>query len=118
MARDTPAQVTEGDSHVVRFGVELKDQHPSFKEFVKGNEVDDPESTEIQHGKEGTIPWGPGASSYMSSGLDGPNASYPYLPPVLEEPSSSFSEGFNSVIKFSSSITDILIDDLCSSLLY
>jgi len=93
MAHDTSAQVTQGDSHVSRLSVEFKDQNPSFKDLVRGNEIDDPDPTGLQHGKEAAVHWGSGTSPYLSSGLDNPN-SYPYLPPVLEEPSSSFSEGF------------------------
>ncbi|XP_020268739.1 uncharacterized protein LOC109844188 isoform X2 [Asparagus officinalis] len=87
------AQVTQGDSHVPQFNVEFKDhRNPSFKDIVRGKEIDDPETTGLQHGRDGTVHWGPAASPYLSSGLDDPNSSYPYLPPVLEEPSSSFSE--------------------------
>lgn len=110
------AQVTQGDSHVPQFNVEFKDhQNPSFKDIVRGKEIDDPETTGLQHGRDGTVHWGPGASPYLSSGLDDPNSSYPYLPPVLEEPSSSFSEGFELLVKFHS-ILGIFVH--CSFLLF
>ncbi|RRT46095.1 hypothetical protein B296_00038368 [Ensete ventricosum] len=47
--------------------------------------------SDTQHGREPAVHWAPGNSPYLSSGQDDPN-SYPYLPTVLEEPSSSFSE--------------------------
>ncbi|KAJ6814149.1 uncharacterized protein M6B38_140130 [Iris pallida] len=91
-AQDTVTRVNNGDSHVVRFSTESKDQNPSFKDLSRSSDIDDSEAAGLQHGRETTGHWGSGTSPYLASGLDDPNSSYPYLPPVLEEPSSSFSE--------------------------
>lgn len=85
------AQVSQGDSHVVRLA-ETKNQNPSFNDFVRGNEMDNRETAGLPHEREPSSHWGSGSSPYISTGLDDPNSSYPYLPPVLEEPGSSFSE--------------------------
>ncbi|XP_066305953.1 uncharacterized protein [Miscanthus floridulus] len=50
------------------------------------------ESAEAQNTQEPSARWGPGDSSNLVSGLEDANPSYPYLPTVLEEPGSSFSE--------------------------
>ncbi|KAK8955742.1 hypothetical protein KSP40_PGU007382 [Platanthera guangdongensis] len=58
----------------------------SFKALVTTNETDDSEASNTHQGREPAINWGSTNSPYLSSGLDDPNSSYPYLPPVLEEP--------------------------------
>ncbi|KAJ6800003.1 uncharacterized protein M6B38_287050 [Iris pallida] len=88
---DTTTRVNAGNSHV-RFSAESKDQNPSFKDLVRSSDTDDSEAAGLQHGRETNAQWGPGSSPFLASGLDDPNSSYPYLPPVLEEPTSSFSE--------------------------
>ncbi|XP_008782442.2 uncharacterized protein LOC103701978 [Phoenix dactylifera] len=91
-AQDTTARVNQGDSHGAHFTDESKSQNPSFKDFVKGNDMGDPEAAGVQHGREPSVHWASGGSPYLASGMEDPNSSYPHLPPVLEEPSSSFSE--------------------------
>lgn len=90
---DVPAQVSQGDSHAVRFH-ENQSQNPPFK-GLSGNDVlmDGSESTEAQNTQEPSTRWGPGDSPNLASGFEDANPSYPYLPTVLEEPGSSFSEG-------------------------
>ncbi|KAJ0989091.1 hypothetical protein J5N97_007447 [Dioscorea zingiberensis] len=58
----------------------------------QGNIVDDSDAAVVQPGKETSVYWNSGNSPYVSSAPDDPNSSFPYLPPVLEEPGSSFSE--------------------------
>ncbi|KAF8723972.1 hypothetical protein HU200_020975 [Digitaria exilis] len=89
---DVPAQVSQGDSHAVRFH-ENQSQNPPFK-GLSGNDVlmDGSESTEAQNTQEPSTRWGPGDSPNLASGFEDANPSYPYLPTVLEEPGSSFSE--------------------------
>ncbi|XWS44618.1 hypothetical protein CRYUN_Cryun15aG0063400 [Craigia yunnanensis] len=56
------------------------------------SEMDYPDAEGHQIESEPPSNWGSGNSPYATT-LDGPSSSYPpYLPPVLEEPSSSFSE--------------------------
>ncbi|XP_042418052.1 uncharacterized protein LOC122006565 isoform X1 [Zingiber officinale] len=85
MRRDVSSQTNQGET----FSVESKNQ-TSFKDPVRSSQTDDPEPT-AHHGKEPSVHWAPGNSPYMSTGQDEPNA-YSYLPTVLEEPNSSFSE--------------------------
>jgi hypothetical protein len=55
--------------------------------------MDDPESERNQNEGESSANWTSGNPPYTTA-IDDPNSSYsPFLPPVLEEPSSSFSEG-------------------------
>lgn len=96
LAQDTTARVNLGDSHGAHFTAESKNQNPSFKDLVKGNEMGDSEAARVQHGREPSVHWASGNSPYLSSGMEDPNSSYPHLPPVFEEPSSSFSEGTTS----------------------
>ncbi|PIA40520.1 hypothetical protein AQUCO_02500317v1 [Aquilegia coerulea] len=87
-AQDVPSQ-SQGDTHTKRFPEEITMTQPSFRDLLSRNEMDDPESA----GREQSSPWGTVNSPYMTPTHDDPNSSfYPNLPPVLEEPSSSFSE--------------------------
>ncbi|PIA40522.1 hypothetical protein AQUCO_02500318v1 [Aquilegia coerulea] len=87
-AQDVPSQ-SQGDTHTKRFPEEITMTQPSFQDLLSRNEMDDPDSA----GREQSSPWGTVNSPYMTPTHDDPNSSfYPNLPPVLEEPSSSFSE--------------------------
>ena len=63
------------------------------------------EGAETQISQEPPAERGPEGPPDLASGLDEGNLPYPYLPTVLEEPSSSFSEGLTYF-------------DLCSYLLH
>lgn len=89
---DVPAQVSQGDSHAVHFDFETS-QNPPFKGLSRNDVLDGSESAESQNTQEPSTRWGPGDSSNLASGLEDAHPSYPYLPTVLEEPGSSFSEG-------------------------
>jgi len=86
---DVPAQVSQGDSHAVRFHETPSQNSP----FSRNDVLDSLESAEVQNTQEPSTRWGPGDSPNLASGLEDANPSYPYLPTVLEEPGSSFSEG-------------------------
>ncbi|KAK8452185.1 hypothetical protein SEVIR_5G071300v4 [Setaria viridis] len=88
---DVSAQVSQGDSHAVRFH-ETPSQNPPFKGLSRNDVLDGSESAESQNTQEPSTRWGPGDSPNLASGLEDANPSYPYLPTVLEEPGSSFSE--------------------------
>ncbi|RLN21923.1 uncharacterized protein C2845_PM07G04180 [Panicum miliaceum] len=88
---DVPAQVSQDDSRAVRFH-ETPSQNPPFKSLSRNDVLDGSESAEVQNIQEPSTRWGPGDSPNLVSGLDDANPSYPYLPTVLEEPGSSFSE--------------------------
>ncbi|XP_057972004.1 uncharacterized protein LOC131160384 isoform X2 [Malania oleifera] len=85
---DVPAQLgsTRGDSR------ETPNKQVTFSEPVSTSEMDDPYMERQQNEREPSANWDPGNTPYTTT-LDDPNSSYsPYLAPVLEEPSSSFSE--------------------------
>ncbi|KAL6619880.1 hypothetical protein ACP70R_035019 [Stipagrostis hirtigluma subsp. patula] len=89
--KDVP-QGTERDSRSVRFNFESKDQNPSFKDLVRSDASENLEGAEGQIPQEPSAQWGSEGSPNLASGLDDANPPYNYLPTVLEEPSSSFSE--------------------------
>ncbi|KAL5202798.1 hypothetical protein ABZP36_013750 [Zizania latifolia] len=90
--KDVVAQGTEHDSRAVRFNVESKNQNHSFKDLVRSDAPENLDGSETHISQEPLAQWGPGGSPNLASGLDDANPPYPYLPTVLEEPSSSFSE--------------------------
>lgn len=70
-----------------------------FKDPVSSSEVYAAAESR-QNENEDAGNWGPGSSPYPNT-VEDPNSSYsPYLQPVPEEPSSSFSEGNLIVISF------------------
>ncbi|KAJ4794244.1 transmembrane protein [Rhynchospora pubera] len=99
--QESPSHPTHADPHV-RFSLEPKDHNLSFKDLARGpgTDLEDPEvlvSGSHQHAREASAQWGPATSPNHSlttagAGAEDPNVAYPYLPTVLEEPSSSFSE--------------------------
>ncbi|CAL5096652.1 unnamed protein product [Urochloa decumbens] len=89
--KDVP-QGTEHDSRAVRFNIESKDQNPSFKDLIRSDASENLEAAEAQIPQEPNAQWESEGSPNLASGLDDANPPYPYLPTVLEEPSSSFSE--------------------------
>ncbi|PKA56732.1 hypothetical protein AXF42_Ash012862 [Apostasia shenzhenica] len=92
MTQDVSAGANQVDPHSAHFISESRNLNPSFKELVRNDEPDDSEASKRQQGRDAAVHWGPSNSPYLSNGLDDTNSSYPYLPPVLEEPGSSFSE--------------------------
>lgn len=95
--KDAP-QGTEHDSRAVRFNIESKDQNPSFKDLVRSDAAENLEGAEAQISQEPSAQWDSEGSPHLASGLDEATQPYPYLPTVLEEPTSSFSEGVASII--------------------
>ncbi|XP_048128217.1 uncharacterized protein LOC115755897 isoform X2 [Rhodamnia argentea] len=64
----------------------------TFREPVSNTEMDDPDVEGSRNERQSPANWASGNSPYTAP-LEDPGSSYsPYLPPVLEEPSSSFSE--------------------------
>ncbi|TXG60707.1 hypothetical protein EZV62_015280 [Acer yangbiense] len=72
-------------------GEETVNKQVKFSVPVNNSEMDDPDVEEHQNERDHSSNWASGNPPYNTN-LDDPNSSYPYLPPVLEEPSSSFSE--------------------------
>ncbi|XVF60950.1 hypothetical protein PTKIN_Ptkin08bG0089000 [Pterospermum kingtungense] len=88
----THMAVTHGDTHTTRYGEETVNKQVTFRDPVSNSEMDYPDVEGHPTEREPPSNWGSGNSTYPAT-LDDPNSSYPpYLPPVLEEPSSSFSE--------------------------
>ncbi|KAM7257276.1 hypothetical protein ACFE04_013017 [Oxalis oulophora] len=94
-AHDIPAQlaVTSADVNIARHNDEAVNKQVTFRDPVSNGEVDDPAPDGHQSERESSSNW-PGSSAYATpTTVEDPNSSnFPYLPPVLEEPSSSFSE--------------------------
>ncbi|CAI0405303.1 unnamed protein product [Linum tenue] len=91
-ARDLPEQfaVTRGDSPAMQYNGDNTKQ-VTFCDSVSNSEMDDLEAEVQLNDREAQSNWGSG-TPYTTT-IDDPTSSYsPYLPPVLEEPSSSFSE--------------------------
>ncbi|GJN06067.1 hypothetical protein PR202_ga23752 [Eleusine coracana subsp. coracana] len=89
---DVPAQVPPHDSRAVQFDL-TQSHNPPLKGLSGTADVlDGSEIAETQNALESSAPWVPGVSTNLASGLEDANPSYPYLPTVLEEPGSSFSE--------------------------
>lgn len=94
-AQDIPAQldVTRGDAPVTRYSEETTNKQVTFRDPVRNTELDDPDHEGNHNEREMSANWSPGNTPYATT-LDDPGSSYTnFLPPVLEEPSSSFSEG-------------------------
>ncbi|KAK6645845.1 hypothetical protein PHAVU_L001768 [Phaseolus vulgaris] len=84
--------VTQGDTHLGHYGEEMTNKQVTFREPVSNNEVDDPDGDGTHSERETPANWSSGNTPYTTT-VDDPGPSYsPYLPPVLEEPNSSFSE--------------------------
>lgn len=96
--------VTQSDVHVARYTEETTGKQVTFREPVSNSEVDDPESEGKQNEREPSANWSSG-SPYNTAIEDSGSLYSPYLPAVLEEPSSSFSEGCSySYFAFSSTV--------------
>ncbi|KAF6981566.1 hypothetical protein CFC21_000027 [Triticum aestivum] len=90
--KDVSAQGTERDPRAVRFNLESEDQNPSFTDLVRSDVSENLEGAETQASQEPPAEWGSEGAPSSASGPDDGNLPYPYLPTVLEEPSTSFSE--------------------------
>ncbi|KAK2456091.1 hypothetical protein QL285_003487 [Trifolium repens] len=83
--------VAQGDSQNEYYG-EMPNKQVTFRDPVSNNDVDDPEGDGDHSERDAPANWSSGNPPYTTT-VDDPSSSYsPYLPPVLEEPSSSFSE--------------------------
>ncbi|KAB2002422.1 hypothetical protein ES319_D11G065400v1 [Gossypium barbadense] len=88
----TQPAVIPSDTHITRYGEDTINKQVTFRDPVSSSEMDYPEAEGHQNEREPPSNWGSGNSPYAAAN-DEPGPSYPpYLPPVLEEPSSSFSE--------------------------
>lgn len=85
--RDVP---TRSDARAMRYGEETTNKQVTFSDPVSSSDMDDPDTERPQNEREPSGNWGTGNT--YSTTLDDQNYSYPHLPPVMEEPSSSFSE--------------------------
>ncbi|KAI3454260.1 hypothetical protein Pfo_010923 [Paulownia fortunei] len=76
----------------IRNNEETVNKKVTFGDLVRRIEMDELDTRGHQSDREPSVNWSSKASAYPMN-LDDSNSSYsPYLPPVLEEPSSSFSE--------------------------
>lgn len=94
-ANEIPAQMvaTHVDMHNMRYAEDTINKQVTFRDPVSNSEIDYPDAEGHPTEREPPSNWGSGNSPYAAT-FDDPNSSYPpYLPPVLEEPLSSFSEG-------------------------
>ncbi|KAL3646054.1 hypothetical protein CASFOL_011234 [Castilleja foliolosa] len=92
-AREVPSQLSfnQADPHHVQNNEGSVSKKVTFGDLVRSNEMDEPDNRGHPNDREPSGNWSSKASAPTT--LVDPNSSYaPYLPPVLEEPSSSFSE--------------------------
>ncbi|KAL2246223.1 UNVERIFIED_CONTAM: hypothetical protein Sindi_2890500, partial [Sesamum indicum] len=91
---EVPSQLvfSQAEQHTVRSNEGTVGKKVTFGDLVRSSEIDEPENRGHPSDREPSANWNSKASATTT--MDDPNSSYsPYLPPVLEEPSSSFSEG-------------------------
>ncbi|KAM6563148.1 hypothetical protein CsatB_023146 [Cannabis sativa] len=93
VAQDIPTQIplSHGDAYVPQYTEESTNKQVTFRDPVSHSEMDEQGAEGSQNERETSANWTSGNSPYTTT-LEDPSSSYPYLPPVLEEPSSSFSE--------------------------
>lgn len=82
---DVPSQV--------QVNFETQSHTPPFNGVSRSDVLDGSESVEPQNAQESSSAAARWHSTNLASGVEDANPSYPYLPTVLEEPGSSFSEG-------------------------
>nr|GMD49495.1 uncharacterized protein LOC109189190 isoform X6 [Ipomoea batatas] len=71
---------------------EIPNKQVTFSELSNTNGIDDPDMEINQNDREPSVSWASKSSPYATA-LEDPISTYsPYLPPVMEEPTSSFSE--------------------------
>ncbi|KAL0445355.1 UNVERIFIED_CONTAM: hypothetical protein Slati_2258200 [Sesamum latifolium] len=93
---EVPSQpvFSQAEQHTVRNNEGTVGKKVTFGDLVRSSEIDESENRGHPSDREPSANWNSKASATTT--MDDPNSSYsPYLPPVLEEPSSSFSEGLN-----------------------
>ncbi|MED6186540.1 hypothetical protein PIB30_067662 [Stylosanthes scabra] len=89
-AQDVPVRL--GDSHLPHYGEEMTNKQVTFRDPLSNNDVDDPDGDGNNNERETPANWSGNNTPYRSA-VDESTPSYSqYLSPVLEEPSSSFSE--------------------------
>ncbi|KAI8548638.1 hypothetical protein RHMOL_Rhmol07G0289500 [Rhododendron molle] len=87
-----PLSVSQRDLRSARYTEETTAKQVTFSDPFSSTEVDDLQVEGQQNESEPNANWVSKNSPYSTS-VDDPTSSYsPYLPPVLEEPSSSYSE--------------------------
>lgn len=85
--------MSRGDTHVTQYSDETSNKQVTFRDPVRNSDIDDQDAEGNPNERETPANWSSAHPPYMTT-MDDPSSSYsPYLPPVLEEPSSSFSEG-------------------------
>ncbi|KAL0282779.1 UNVERIFIED_CONTAM: hypothetical protein Sangu_2931000 [Sesamum angustifolium] len=90
---EVPSQLvfSQAEQHTIRNNEGTVGKKVTFGDLVRSSEIDEPENRGHPSDREPSANWNSKASATTT--MDDPNSSYsPYLPPVLEEPSSSFSE--------------------------
>ncbi|XP_050387992.1 uncharacterized protein LOC126803216 isoform X3 [Argentina anserina] len=92
-AQDTHTQldVNRGSAPLTRYSEEPTSKQVTFRDPVRNTELDDQDLEGNHHETDMSTNWSPGNTPYTTT-PDEPGSSYQFLPPVLEEPSSSFSE--------------------------
>ncbi|XP_026387178.1 uncharacterized protein LOC113282402 isoform X2 [Papaver somniferum] len=92
--QDVSLNISQGGFHNKHFSEENAAKQLSFNnDYLGSGGMDDPDAVGLDSGREPSPHWSSGNSPYMTPTHDDPGTSYsPYLPAVLEEPSSSFSE--------------------------
>lgn len=88
----SPHAFSQGDPQHARNYEAPVSKKVTFGDLVRSSELDEPGGS--QSDREPSANWN--SNTAATTTVDDPNSSFsPFLPPVLEEPSSSFSEGLN-----------------------
>lgn len=88
----TQAPISRGDTHVTQYGEGTANKQVTFHDPVRNSDMDDEDAEGNPNEREIPTNWSSGNPPYTTT-PDDPSSSFsPFLPPVLEEPSSSFSE--------------------------
>ncbi|XP_031094548.1 uncharacterized protein LOC115998991 isoform X2 [Ipomoea triloba] len=93
ISQDLSAQlaVSQDDSLSKSRSEEIPNKQVTFSDHISNNEMDDYDMERHQNGREPSASWHSKSSPYTNP-LEDLNPHSPYLPPVMEEPASSFSE--------------------------
>lgn len=89
----TQLAVSQDQSVSMSKNEEIPNKQVTFSELSNNNGLDDPDMEMNQNGREPSVNWVSKSSPYATSQEDPISTYSPYLPPVMEEPTSSFSEG-------------------------
>lgn len=90
----TQLDITQFEGYAAQYSEQPTNKQVMFRDTVSSSEMGDSDIDGNQNDQETPSNWAPGGSPYSNT-LEDPSSYSPYLPPVPEDPSSSYSEGDN-----------------------